>query len=215
MYLKHYMSDKRWVSLKCQVCSQTTLTLMTVRIPSLVSGSVSILKLPPLLPSMLYTALHAWLCALSLSITCSRRGDTPSSPSFTLPGPCWWLVRAHFTVLRWFIELIWIIYYSFLWNWNGILEINLLKFVLSFFLNFKTTGSRRPCLPFDRWFLGGGCCRPAREQWQWWNWTAWLLPRCLWPPPEVCTFQPPSHIQLIDYCIRSVSLSMGQSFDFS
>lgn len=75
------------VSLQCKACSQTTLTLTTVRIPSLVSGSVSILKCSPSSPCMAYLALHAGLFGLSLSITCSRRGEVPVSCSFTLPEP--------------------------------------------------------------------------------------------------------------------------------
>lgn len=67
--------------------SQAALTFTTVRIPSLVTGSVSILKCPPSSPCMMYLALHAALCRLSLSFTCTRRGEMPLSCSFTLPEP--------------------------------------------------------------------------------------------------------------------------------
>lgn len=64
------------------------LTFTTVRIPSLVSGSVSILKCPPSSPCMVYLTLHAGVFGLSSSVTCSRRGEVPVSSSFTLPEPC-------------------------------------------------------------------------------------------------------------------------------
>ena len=70
-----------------EACSQTALTFTTVRIPSLVTGSVSILKCSPSSPCMLYLALHAVLYKVSLSVTCSRRGEIPLLCSFTLPEP--------------------------------------------------------------------------------------------------------------------------------
>ncbi len=62
-------------------------TLTTVKIPSFVTGSVSILNISFLSPWIVYLAFQAFEPRTSLSVTCSRRTSTPVSLSLTFPGP--------------------------------------------------------------------------------------------------------------------------------
>lgn len=67
-----------------RVCKHT---LTTVRIPSLVSGSVWMAKWPPSSPCMEYLTLHAAVGRVSASAVCILRGDVPFVLSTTLAEP--------------------------------------------------------------------------------------------------------------------------------